>query len=566
MKNPFEEIRARLSVVEVLGSYLDLKNNGQNFKACCPFHNEKTPSLVISPAKDIWHCFGCGLGGDIFKFVVLFENTDKAGALRLLAKKANVTLEAQKPKTAEEKEKAKKEISRYELGQKYLTWATDIYHKILLKQLEDSKSPITQYLKERGLKMETIQKFGLGYAPTGHFVLNLAKNYNLDLDILAEVGILRKDDSNNFKDKFVDRLMLPISDKTGLTLGFTGRVLPHDKIPDRPKYLNSSQSNWFNKSELWYGWSLNSMSIRRQKKAIIVEGNMDVVKAWQCGFDFTLASQGTSFTLEQLKQLRSITDTIWLAFDNDTAGETSGYKLYCKAVQLGFEVYKLEIPKQYKDFDEALSSGLKFESQPPSFVEFFIKSELANFSTFDPNQKDKKIRNLLDALSYSDPKTTKLNSNKVLSPLQKAYVAEISKYTGWKENDIESQFFLYRNPTLLGETQNFQSLSQVQKPNIEAKIIANFNLLLGIQSEVDFLSDVFVLLRNLIGELSEFGSLEKYLDSNKDEIELILQNTKEKDINVTSLRQIVLGYIDQNVSRLLLDEKLKTVYLKLKQN
>lgn len=563
MNNAFEEIRSRLDVVDVLGTYLDLKNNGQNFKARCPFHSEKSPSLIVSPSKNIWHCFGCGLGGDIFKFVALIENTDTAGSLRILAKRANVQLQPLKKRSDKEQIDFQNRISLHEQGLKYLTWSANLYNKILLNQLQNSETIVYKYCKERNLELNTIKKYLIGYAPTANFIFNLAQKHTLDIDLLVQIGVLKKDE-RGIRDKFVDRLMIPVCDKTNQVIGFTGRIFPSDSNPNRPKYLNSSQSQWFNKSQLWYGWSQNSINIRRQKKAIIVEGNMDVVKASQFGFDYTLASQGTSFTIDQLKILKSVTDTVWLAFDNDEAGQTSSYKFYCQATQLGLNVYKLDIPKDFKDFDEALSAGYKFESVPIHFVEYYIQNTLNNFSFASPVEKDKKIKTLLDLIAHSDIKTTELNNSKVLSPLQKAYVSEISRYTGWKEADLESQFLLYRDPKLLSNEQLEVPKQLNFKSDFKNKLISNFKILIGIELDLSKLKNAFDILQTLFEDLQSFDSLESYTLANQNEIDLILQNITPDDLDKNALWKIIISYIDQNISRIMLIQDLKAKYLYLK--
>jgi DNA primase len=563
-QNPFEQIKSRLSVVDVIGRYLNLGNNGQNYKAVCPFHNEKHPSLVVSPIKDIWHCFGCGVGGDIFKFVQMFENTDKAGALRILAKQCNLVLDLPKKLSPQEVQTSQKQIDTYTRGLKYLHWTAQIYHNVLQKLLQDSTNPITIYCKKRGWDLPTIHKFELGYAPSGNFILNLAKKHNLDLDLLAEIGVFSTFGSSlDLKDKFVDRLMVPVFDKTSQVVGFTGRVLPNDTKLDRPKYLNSSQSIWFNKSELWYGWNLNSTRIRQQKKAIIVEGNMDVIKSNQCGFDYTLASQGTSFTTEQLKILKSLTDTVWLAFDNDTAGVTSSVKFFEQATKLGFMVFKVVIPTSYKDIDEYFSAGNKdFRTIP--FLDYYFDFSLELLQSDDSVVATKSIRSCLDLLTFCDKIT------------QEQYLNKLSKFCKISFSTLQTELVskISKIPQTNSAQQKITTQNTITKTSTTQQTLNDFNnLLIQTNLEDGRLNNLFLLLRTLIVELKEFGSLLEYFEANRQELELISENTLEqnetnknetiynKDISSTQkLWQILDRYIDRNVSKFLFDKSMSRIY------
>ena len=555
MTNPFEQIRDRLSITDVLGRYIELKPNGQNYKACCPFHNEKSPSLIISPAKEIWHCFGCGLGGDIFKFVCLIDNTDKAGALRILAKQANITLEPLRPKSPEQAIAQKQEIDQFQVGLKQLAWSAKIYHQILLKLLSDKDNVITQYCRSRDWSKEIIIKFQLGYAPSGNFLFNLTKQHNINIELLNEVGLLKE----NNRDKFADRLMVPIFDKTNQVVGFTARVLPHNKNPDRPKYLNSSQSKWFNKSQLWYGQNWHATNIRQLKKALIVEGNMDVIKASQSGFDFGLASQGTSFTIDQLKNLRLLTSNIWLAFDNDNAGIIASTKLFGQAKQLGFEIQKVLIPSKFKDIDEYLTVEKPTELKTMPFLEYYLTSNIHQIQSSDLVVQKETVLQFLELLSYCDP----ISQDQYLQKL--ASICKIGLETLRSQIKTKTNLVTTQSPNQNNNSHNFSQDDNLLKNT--------FWLLLKPQDlDSNRLQWTFVLLKEIIPNLSEFESLQSYYLSNQSEIELV-QDNLNTDINTSQssnqsqnsvIYQKINSFLDHNLNKFILNPDCKNAYIKLK--
>ena len=549
--NPFEEIRARLSVVDVVGGYITIKGSGTSYKACCPFHNEKSPSLMISESKGVWHCFGCGLGGDIFKFVMLYENVEKKDALRILAKKSGVELEPPKPRTAEEKVVEKEKISRFEQGQKYLDWSTRIYHQILLKVIQERNNPITQYCLERGYDTDIIKKFQLGYAPKGDFIISQSNLHEMSLDLLLDISLLKKTEQGSYKDKFTDRLMVPIFDRQGKSVGFTGRILPYDTNPSRPKYLNSSQSEWFNKSDLWYGWNLNANTIRQNKKALIVEGNMDVIKATQLGFDYSLASQGTSFTANQLKILKQITKVVHLAFDNDGAGRTSSRKFFLEATTIGLDVQKMIIPENYKDLDEALSDGYKdFKIVP--FLDYWLEFHRLELASTDALIQKNSIVDTIELFGVLDPVSREqyLNKLSVITKIsQRTLVMQLS---GMKP---------LQPPTPVDTT---DSEFQNRPLSKERLILIAFQKLAVIMDNYPLLFNLFLLLKVLILDLNEFVDFDSWQSMNKGELELVKDNLNS-DNSAESLLQVIQQFLNNNIGQFLMDENLKKIYSEVSQ-
>lgn len=545
--NPFEEIRARLSVVDVVGGYIAIKGSGSSYKACCPFHNEKSPSLMISESKGVWHCFGCGLGGDIFKFVMLYENVEKKDALRILAKKSGVELEPLKPKSVEEKIVEKEKINKFEQGLKYLEWSTKLYHQILLKILQQRDNPITQYCLERGYDIEIIKKFQLGYAPKGDFILSQAKLHNMSSDLLFSCSLLKKTEQGEYKDKFTDRLMVPIFDRQGRSVGFTGRILPYDTNPNRPKYLNSSQSEWFNKSDLWFGWNLNANNIRQKKKALIVEGNMDVIKATQFDFDYTLASQGTSFTANQLKILKQLTKVVHLAFDNDTAGRTSSRKFFLEATAIGLDVQKAIIPENYKDLDEALNAGYK-DFKIVTFLDYWVEFYKLDLVSSDILIQKNAIVDTLELFSVLDPVS------------REQYLNKLSAITKISQRTLQMQLSGIKIPELsVASLDTTTTEVRVNPMSKERLIQIAFQKLAVISDNYNLLANLFLLLKVLLADFADFVDFESWQVINKDELELVKENLNS-DNSKENLLQIIQQYLNNNIGQFLMDENLKKIY------
>jgi DNA primase len=558
--NVFEQIRGRLSVVDVLGSYLNLKSSGRNYKAICPFHNEKSGSLMISPDKDIWHCFGCGAGGNIFTFVELYDHVDTKTALGLLAKKAGVQLQTQRPKTQEQIVIEKEQTDTLTLGYKYLEWSANLFHQVLLKILQDQHHPVTKYCQERGLTKATILKFQLGYAPKDNFILNLAIAHKLNTEILVQVGVINKlEEKNTLKDKFTDRLIVPINDKSGRVVGFTARVLPYDSNPHRPKYLNSSQSQWFNKSELWYGWYEHSHAIRQKKQVIIVEGNMDVIVANQYGLDYTLASQGTSFTVEQLQILKRLTNKILLAFDNDEAGIISGQKFYRQATAMGFEVQKLVIDKQYKDLDEMLSSGLASDSSEVAtiksmpYLEYIFNQKQIDLQSSDTATQRQAILDFLYSIKVADAIT------------QEQYLTKLSEITNIGKAALNQEL-----SKQVGEKIDYLATNKEPiRPNVTNQqiILINWQTLMAKEKVTsDLHESIFELIKNLCPELLKYQSVDDYLHQNQSELDMIADNLANEQVDIKSIIQVLTSIIDQNISQLIAEERLYNIYLELKKS
>ena len=331
-----DEIRQRTDLVGLAGEYLKLDRRGKNMVGLCPFHNEKTPSFTVSPEKQLFHCFGCGASGNAFSLIMQLENMNFPEAARFLAGRAGIRIpEERKVKT--DADNLKEKI--YKLNMLAL--------KFYAYQLHNSKNgkKALDYLIKRGIKHEIIEMFKLGYAPadwTGFF--NYAKKKGADPELIVKAGLASSGRDSSYYDRFRDRVIFPISGISGKVIGFGGRTLSdHEK--GGPKYLNSPETMVFDKSKTLYGLNLGRDEIRRQKRAVVVEGYTDVLSAYQAGIRNVVASLGTALTEDQARLLRHQAETVITAYDSDTAGAAATWRGLAILQSTGCLVQVAELPE-----------------------------------------------------------------------------------------------------------------------------------------------------------------------------------------------------------------------------
>ena len=311
MYSVIDEIKNRLDIVEVVGSYIRLQKAGRNYRALCPFHSEKTPSFFVSPERQMWHCFGCGLGGSIFDFVMRIEGIEFGDALRLLAKKAGVTL--------------KKTDPQLQTKRKRLYEICELATRFFEKQLKNTQigQQMLAYLKERGLNTETIQEWRLGYAPASWQALSeFLQSRGYQTEEIIQAGLLVKsEDGFKIYDRFRDRIIFPIFDFLGNVIGFSGRENPQRPDERMGKYINTPNTLIYDKSRVLYGLDKAKLEIRQKDFCLLVEGQLDVIMSHQAGLKTAVACSGTSLTEEHLKIIKRYTENLLLAFDQDLAGQ-----------------------------------------------------------------------------------------------------------------------------------------------------------------------------------------------------------------------------------------------------
>lgn len=339
MQDAKEEIRSRLNIEDVIGEYVQLKRAGRNFKGLSPFSGEKSPSFFVSPEKHIWHDFSSNKGGDVFSFIMEVEGMDFRQALDHLAKKAGVDMTQYENKgSAEISRKRKRLQEANELAAQY-------YQHSLLK----NPHALEYAFKKRGLNKQIVGDFKIGYAPTsGDALVQFLTKKGFSKKELADAGL-----TNRFGgDMFRGRMTVPLMDATGLTIGFTARILTDD--PNAPKYLNTSQTFIYDKGRHVFGLSQAKQAIREHDYAVIVEGNLDVVSSHQAGVHQVVATAGTAMTEHHLRALRRFTGNVRLAFDGDKAGLAATERAIPIASSVGVDLTIISLPDGFKDPDELI--------------------------------------------------------------------------------------------------------------------------------------------------------------------------------------------------------------------
>ena len=347
MQDAKEEVRARLSIEDVIGEYVELKRAGRNLKGLSPFTEERTPSFVVSPDKQIWHDFSSGKGGDLFSFVMQVEGMDFRQALEHLARKAGVELQqfsGGDGRVAKRKERARQAL---DLAARY-------FQQVLVK----SPTALNYVVKKRGLSRNTIEEFVIGYAPEGRSTLvDVLRKRNFTDQELKDAGLVNQYGGDLFR----GRMVVALSDPSGGVVGFTGRIIVDD--PKAPKYLNTPQTLLFDKSRHVFGLFQAKESIRQQNCAVIVEGNLDVVSSHQAGVKNVVATAGTAMTEYNLRALSRLAERIKLAFDGDKAGLAATERAIEIAQRVGVEVEVVTLPGSAKDPDELIQQDVKLWQQ-----------------------------------------------------------------------------------------------------------------------------------------------------------------------------------------------------------
>lgn len=376
MDNSVEEIKSRLNIVDVVGEYVRLTKSGAHWKANCPFHNEKTPSFMVNEDKQIYHCFGCNKGGDLFSFVMDIESLDFREALKILAEKAGVELKSFNPKVQERKSKV---LDALEASAQYYE-----------KQLWESEAGkrILQYLHDRGISDESIRKFRLGYSPDGWSNTSrhlMDKGFSLKDMVQAGLVIEKQGSSQaanyslpttNCYDRFRDRIMFPIQDSMGKVIGYSARVAPGGD-ESQAKYINTPETEVYHKGRALYGIFQAKQEIKSKNSILLVEGNLDVIAAHQAGLGNTVAVSGTALTDQQLDILKRYSENIKMFFDMDSAGQSAAKKSAQLCYEKGFAPSIVSIEEGKDAADIAAKDPqklLEVVSGSVPAVEYFIRS------------------------------------------------------------------------------------------------------------------------------------------------------------------------------------------------
>ena len=420
ISSPIDEIKNRLDILEVVGSYIKLQKTGINYRAVCPFHSEKKPSFFVSPTRQMWHCFGCNSGGDIFGFVMKIEGVEFGDALRILAQKAGVELKRQPPELKTERN--------------HLYEICELATKFFEKQLEESKTgkEAKKYLLDRAISEESIKKWRLGYAPdVWQGLSDFLNSRNYSEKEVEKAGVGLTSEKGSFYDRFRGRIIFPIFDLSSQIVGFGGRVFKDKDKTEIAKYVNTPQTLLYDKSRILYGLDKAKVEIRKKDSCILVEGYTDVIMAHQAGTQNVVATSGTALTPFQLKILKRYTENLILGFDMDVAGDTATKRGIDLAQTLGFNIKVLRLPEG-KDAAEIVAKNPKEWEEAllhqKSILEFYFESAFLGRDKEGPEGKKEISKILLPVI--------KRIPNKIE---QSHWVGELAKKLQVKEEDVETE-------------------------------------------------------------------------------------------------------------------------------
>ncbi|RAX54758.1 DNA primase [Helicobacter sp. 16-1353] len=437
-RNSIEQLKQIVDIVDIVGSYIELRRAGANYVACCPFHDEKTPSFVVSPSKGYFKCYGCGVGGDSISFIMQKENIEFYEAVEKLAYMVNFTLSYTKQR-----------------GDSSLNSLLDKILKYYQKNLNSNKE-ILQYLANRGITGQSIEKFALGYSGESYDFIAFLNQSKLPFDKLLEIGIIGKNERGYYA-KFNSRIMFPIYSPSGKVIGFGGRVLSGDVA----KYINSQQSKIFNKSQTLYGYNLAKESIFRDKKIIITEGYIDTIMMSQAGFTNCVATLGTALTKEHLPLLSKSQSEILLCYDGDNAGINAAFKasLLLAGKDGGVVIFKDNKDPADMIRENKIAELMSLLNSPIPFVEFAIEHIASKYNINNPLQKEKALKEIMEFF-------------KTLSPILQ------DEYRFFITNRLKISPFLLKVKNIQNTTQRFDtSNTQIVESVIIKSILENPNLL-----------------------------------------------------------------------------------------
>ena len=370
-QDSIEALKARLDIVDVVGNYLELKKAGGNFKAPCPFHDEKSPSFVVSPQKQIYHCFGCGAGGDSVKFVMEYEKLNYPEALEKLAENYNFTLTYTDNKNNK---------PRSQVMDKLNEW----YQTLLSKN-----SIASSYIRDRGIYESSVEKFGIGYAPDSNATLNYIRSQQFNIKEAIDMGVAGYNpETRQTYARFIERITFPIFSANGSIVGFGGRTITGHNA----KYVNSPETAFFNKSRLLYAYNLAKQALYKKGEIIITEGYLDVIMLHQAGFDNAVATLGTALTVEHLPLLRKGNPKVIMAYDGDKAGRAAALKasklLSASGFHGGVVVFAGGLDPADMVKEGRVEELANMFRSPKVFIEFVLDEILSLFDLSNPKEKE----------------------------------------------------------------------------------------------------------------------------------------------------------------------------------
>lgn len=536
-KQTIDKIFSTIRVEEIVGEYVQLKRAGSNYKGLSPFHEEKSPSFVVSPSKQIWKDFSTGKGGTAISFLMEIENFTYPEALRHAAKKYGIEIEEDQREFSEE---AKNAQSERDLLYKIHEVAND-YFQNFLWEAEEGKSIGLAYFRERELKDDIIKKFQLGYSPekkNAFTAYALEKGYSKE--ILEKSGLsIFPENAPNGIDRFRERVIFPIHSFSGRVLGFGARILKNNV--KTAKYLNSPETEIYHKSNVLYGLNQSKQAISRKNVCLLVEGYMDVISLHLSGIENVVASSGTSLTTEQIKLIKRLTENVTILFDGDNAGIKASFRSIDMLLTEGMNIRVLLFPEG----DDPDSFARK---HPQDYVEKFIENEAMDFIDFkaeillkeaggDPIKKAEAIRNIVKSVGFVQ------NALK-----REVYLKEVSNKFGLSEQSLFNELDVQRQIT-----QNQNQHVQQQKENIPVKM----DIVPPDEDKGDpFLYDVLFMESKLVDHMLMFGDVVlKRTDANNEEyqitvIEEILHHFEEEQYQfLVKGNEIIINQVKEGIQQ-----------------
>jgi DNA primase len=465
VESQIEEIKNRLNVVDVVGSYIKLTKTGANYRGVCPFHSEKKPSFFVSPARQMWKCFGCGAGSSIFDFVMKIEGVEFGDALKILAQKAGIELKRENPELRTERQRL------YEI--------CDLACSFFEKQLGNSAwgREAKEYLLKRGIKEETIKKWRLGYSPDTWQSLSdflVGRGYKREEIVKAGLAV-QSEKGNNPYDRFRGRIIFPIFDLNSQVIGFGARIFKDADNKETAKYINTPQTLLYDKSNVLYGINNAKLAIRKNNQCVLTEGYTDAIMAHQAGFDNTVAVSGTALTPRHLNLLKRYSDNLLLAFDMDLAGNTATKRGINLAESAGFNLKVIDAYSGAKDPAEIILENPEnwrdSLAKARAIMDYYFDSAFSAFDKNTPQGKKEIGRMILPAIKRLQNKIEQ--SHWVQKLTQKLGVKEDAVLEELKNIRLDNTYSpqpVTENPLIIEETKGLTS--EGRKKLLEDKIIS----------------------------------------------------------------------------------------------
>lgn len=527
MNNQVEEVKQRTDIVSIIGERIELKKAGRNYKAACPFHGEKTPSFMVSPELQIFKCFGCGEAGDVFAFLEKYEGMEFSEALKYLADRAGIKLQKFQGGVASEKEKL------IDIN----TQALRFYNYLLLEH-PVGKRALDYLINQRGLKLETIKEFQLGYSPESSYSLKQflvgKKKFNPKDIELAGIGIVR---GQGLYDRFNGRVVFPLFDHRGNPIGFSGRVLPWDKR-ETGKYINSPETPLYHKSNVLFGLNLSRSFIKKKKTAIVVEGELDLISSWQVGIKNVVAIKGSALTEEQVRLLSRFAQKFILALDSDMAGDAATRRGIRVAADLGVEIKVAEITGGYKDPDEAARGNV--ESFKKDLIgakviwDFLIDSVFGRFDASTGVGKSKISKEIIPILIEIGDKI-----------VQAHYANVVAKKLGVPLDAVTEEITKMEKPAVSASLPEEKKVEERGKRDVLEE-----NLL-----KLAFATDHKILKSKSIKNLIKLPFNLKLIENYKTFIETQVKNGKEEVFNILKFGESLPKELFSGFSKIVLTEE-----------